>query len=118
MASEECIFCKIARKETKVEIVFESENFIAFPDTNPCSKGHTLIIPKKHFVNYIDIPSVLGSELLEVIKEVAAKRMNEGAEGFNIIANNGAGAGQVVMHSHTHLIPRKRGEKARVRFPC
>ncbi len=115
---EECIFCKIAKKEIKAEIVYESDNFLAFPDVNPCSKGHTLIIPKKHFVNYLDMPAVLGSELLDVIKKVAGIRLKEGGEGFNIIVNNGEEAGQVVMHSHTHLIPRKRGEKAKIRFPC
>ncbi len=118
MGKDECIFCKIARKEIKAEIVYESENFIAFPDVNPCGKGHTLIIPKKHFINLIDLPAVLGDELLETMKKVAEIRIKEGAEGFNIIINNGASAGQVVMHSHTHLIPRKKGEKARIRFPC
>ncbi|MBU3913147.1 MAG: HIT domain-containing protein [Nanoarchaeota archaeon] len=116
--SEECIFCKIARKEIEIEVIFESDNFVAFPDANPCSKGHTLIIPKKHFVNYLDLPAVLGSELLDVIKKVAEIQLREGAEGFNIIVNNGKEAGQVVMHSHTHLIPRRKGEKARVSFPC
>lgn len=115
---DDCIFCKIAKKEIKADIVYESANFLAFPDSNPCSKGHTLIIPKKHFVNYIDMPAVLGTELLETIKKVAEIRFKEGAEGFNVIVNNGEIAGQVVMHSHTHVIPRKKGEKARVSFPC
>ena len=114
----DCIFCKIARKEIPAEIVYESDNFIAFLDANPCSRGHTLIIPKKHFVNIIELPAILGNELLDVIKKVAGIRFKEGAEGFNIIVNNGKEAGQVVMHFHVHVIPRKKGEKARIRFPC
>jgi len=114
----DCIFCKIARREIPVEIIYEGDNFIAFPDANPCSKGHTLIIPKKHFVNIIELPAILGNELLDVIKKVAEIRFKEGAEGFNVIVNNGKEAGQVVMHLHVHVIPRKKGEKANVRFPC
>ena len=109
----DCIFCKIARKEIPCEIVYESDNFLAFPDTNPVAKGHTLIIPKKHFVNLIEMPDTLGSELVEVIKKVAEIRFKEGAEGFNLIANTGETAGQVVMHAHIHLVPRRKGEKVK-----
>ena len=109
---EGCIFCKIARKEVKVEIIEESRNFLAFPDKNPKTEGHTLIIPKKHFVNILDLPSGLGEELLDIVKKVAEKKLKEGAGGFNLIMNNFPAAGQVVMHAHLHLIPRKTGEKA------
>ena len=114
--NKDCLFCKIARKEIPVEIVYESENFMAFPDAKPRTKGHTLIIPKKHYANVIDMPSILGSELLDTIKKVAEIRFKQGAEGFNIIINTGKEAGQVVMHAHFHLLPRKGKEK--VNFPC
>jgi len=114
--AEDCIFCKIARKEIKAEIIYESENFIAFPDVNPKTKGHTLIIPKKHYVNVIDIPAALGNELLETVKKVAEIRFREGAEGFNLINNCGQAAGQAVMHAHFHLLPRRKGK--RIEFPC
>ena len=112
----ECIFCKIARKEIPVEIVYESENFLAFPDAHPVLKGHTLIIPKKHSVNLIDMSDALGNELLSVIKQVAEIGFKQGAEGFNVIANTGEVAGQVVMHTHIHFLPRKKGEKATREF--
>ena len=112
----DCVFCKIARKEIPVDIIYESGNFIAIPDANPKCKGHTLIIPKKHFVNIIDMPSVLGSELLDTIKKVAEIRFKEGASGFNIIINTGKEAGQIVMHAHIHLLPREKG--TRIDFPC
>lgn len=107
---EDCVFCKIARKEIKVEVITETKNFFCFPDANPIVEGHSLIIPKKHFVNIMDLPSDLGSELIEIIKEVAEIRLKQGFEGFNIFQNNFPAAGQAVMHSHLHLIPRKKGD--------
>jgi histidine triad (HIT) family protein len=104
---EECVFCKIAKKELPAEIVYESTNFIAFPDVRPRTEGHTIIIPKKHYVNLMDMPESLGSELLETIKKIFEIRAKEGAEGFNIVMNNFAAAGQFVMHAHVHLLPRK-----------
>lgn len=104
---DDCIFCKIASKEQEADIIAESDNFLAFPDANPVGPGHSLIIPKNHFVNIMDLPSDLGSELLDIIKEVAAIRLKEGFEGFKLVANNFPVAGQIVMHSHFHLIPRK-----------
>ena len=66
----DCIFCKIARKEIKVKIIEESDNFLAFPDANPKVERHTLIISKKHFSNIVDLPALLGNELLDMIKKV------------------------------------------------
>ena len=110
---KDCIFCKIARKETKAEIIEETENFTAFPDINPIGEGHTLIASKKHFTNIIALPSDLGEELLDIIKKVAEKKLKEGFEGFNLVMNNFEAAGQAVNHCHVHLIPRKRGDKVR-----
>lgn len=108
---EDCIFCKIARKEIKTEIVLETSNFIAFPDANPKTKGHTLIIPKKHFSNIIDMPDSFGPEFLEAVKKVAELRLREGADGFNLINNCGKAAGQIVMHVHFHFLPRRKTNK-------
>jgi histidine triad (HIT) family protein len=107
----DCVFCKIIRKKIPVEIVYESDNFIAFPDAHPKTKGHTLIISKKHYENIIDMPDSLGSELLEVVKKVAEIRFKQGMEGFNLFNNCGKSAGQIVMHVHFHLIPRKDNDK-------
>ena len=104
---KDCIFCKIAKKEIKSEIVYESENFIAFPDIRPRVQGHTIIIPKKHYASLIDMPASLGSELLDAVKKIFEKKAKQGAEGFNIVMNNFPAAGQLVMHAHIHLLPRK-----------
>ena len=108
-AEKECIFCKIARGEVlKEKFLYENDNFVAFPDANPKVEGHTLIVPKKHFVNLVDMPETLGSEMMDAIKKVFELRTREGAEGFNVISNVGNAAGQLVMHAHIHVLPRKK----------
>lgn len=110
----DCIFCKIARKEIKSEIVAESDNFIAFLDVNPKAKGHTLVVPKHHYVTLLDIPNKLGCEMLEFSKKVASLLLEEKkGDGFNIVMNNLEPAGQVVKHAHIHIIPRKEGDGLR-----
>lgn len=107
---DNCIFCKIARKEIPVNVIYENDNFFAMPDKNPAVPGHTLIIPKKHFENVMDMPASLGRELIDIVKAVAEIRFKEGAEGFNLIQNNFEAAGQVVMHAHFHVLPRKKDD--------
>lgn len=110
MKNNDCVFCKIANKEIPVNFIHESENFVVFPDKSPVTKGHCLIVSKKHFTNLLDLPNLLANELVEVIKNVAESKLKNDATGFNIKINNFPDAGQVVMHFHTHLIPRKKGD--------
>ena len=108
MKDKECMFCKIAKKEIKAQIISEANNFIAFLDANPKTKGHALIIPKKHYVTILDIPNKLGSEMLEFIKKISSEILeNKSGDGFNILMNNLPPAGQVIAHAHIHIIPRK-----------
>lgn len=107
---KDCIFCKIARKEIKVQVIVESDNFLAFPDAHPKIKGHTLIISKKHFVNLVDMPAVLGNELLDMVKKVGLGYKQD----FNVVVNTGQEAGQVIMHFHLHVLPRKKGDGFRM----
>jgi len=106
----ECIFCKIVRKEIKVnKIIYENDNFVSIPDANPILEGHSLVISKKHFETILDIPNSLCSELLDCIKKTAMKLIKQyNAEGFNILNNNFEVAGQVIEHIHFHIIPRKK----------
>lgn len=109
--SEDCIFCKIIRGEIKSKKVYEDDNFIGILDVNPKVTGHTLLIPKKHFRNLLDMPASLGTELVEAIKKISLDLINKGkAEGVNVIVNNERVAGQVVFHTHFHIIPRKSGD--------
>ena len=106
-----CIFCRMARGEVKTDKIDESDNFFAVFDVRPKTKGHALIIPKKHFVTLLDIPNKLGNEMLEFMKRVAGKLMDKKyGDGFNVLMNNLAVAGQFVMHAHLHILPRKEGD--------
>ena len=103
----DCIFCDIASKLSEAEIIFENEKVIAFLDINPVNYGHTLVIPKKHFDNFLTIPNDELAELTRLTQYIAGsvKRALK-ADGFNIISNNGSSAGQSVFHFHYHIIPR------------
>ena len=110
----DCLFCKIVKGEIKSEIVKEGNNFIAIKDANPVTEGHMLVIPKKHFVTLLDIPNTLGPELLKFTKDVASDLLDKKlGDGFNIIMNNLEPAGQLIMHAHIHIIPRKEGDGIR-----
>jgi histidine triad (HIT) family protein len=111
----DCIFCKIARGEIKSEIIKSSNSFIAIKDINPVAEGHLLVIPKQHYATLLDIPNKLGEEMLEFTKQIASEILEKKyGDGFNVIMNNLPPAGQLVMHAHLHLIPRK--EKDGIRF--
>lgn len=110
-----CIFCKLAKKEIPRETICENENFFSVPDANPKVRGHSLVISKNHFKTFLDMPSSLGSELIDCIKKTAMKLIKENkAEGFNINNNNFEAAGQIVHHVHYHIIPRKKGDKLKL----
>lgn len=103
----DCIFCEIAAKSSEAEIVFENEKYIAFLDINPVNYGHTLVMPKKHFDNFLTVPVEDMKELTKLTQYLsgAIKRALK-ADGFNVISNNGTAAGQSVFHFHYHIIPR------------
>jgi histidine triad (HIT) family protein len=103
----DCIFCEIAARTSEAEIVFENEKYIAFLDINPVNYGHTLVMPKKHFDNFLTVPAQDLEELTKLTQYLsgAIKRALK-ADGFNVISNNGTSAGRSVFHFHYHIIPR------------
>jgi histidine triad (HIT) family protein len=103
----DCIFCDIATKTSEAEIIYENEKLIAFLDINPINYGHTLVIPKKHYDNFLTIPAKELEEMTRLTQYLAgAVKRGLNANGFNIISNNGLSAGQSVYHFHYHIIPR------------
>ena len=106
----DCIFCKIIKGEIPSKKVYEDDRTMAFLDINPVSEGHTLVIPKKHAENLFDIGKDDLLSVIETVKKVAEQRKKDGADGVNIIQNNGKPAGQIVEHIHFHIIPRKNGD--------
>ncbi len=104
----DCIFCKIVRKEIPSEnFVYENDKIMAFLDIAPSSPGHTLVVPKAHYVDLLDTPDDVLAEIITKAKKIAPAVMKgAGAQGFNTIFNTKPAAGQVVFHTHLHIIPR------------
>ncbi|HYC79616.1 MAG TPA: HIT family protein [Candidatus Binatia bacterium] len=104
---EDCIFCKIINKEIPADIIYEDENLLAFLDIRPVNKGHALLIPKKHAADMTSSDDETLSQLIVGVKKLAQAIMTAtGAAGFNLGVNTGAASGQVVFHTHFHIIPR------------
>ncbi len=109
---EDCIFCKIASGEVTSDKIYENDSFFSMPDKNQQIEGHSLVISKRHFKTTLDMPSTVGTELLDCVKQTALKVLDsEKADGFNLVQNNFESAGQVVNHVHFHILPRKKGGK-------
>lgn len=108
---EDCIFCKIVAGDISSDKILESENFIVVKDAFPKLEGHSLVISKKHYDSFLDMPSELYEELLETSKKATLKIIEGvGAEGFNLVTNNGKVAGQIISHVHWHILPRKKDD--------
>ncbi len=99
----DCIFCKIANHEIPSTVVYEDDVVIAFDDLNPQVPVHTLVVPKAHYENIIDgVPAETLAAMANAVAEVArAKGLDQG---FRVITNTGAAAGQTVMHLHWHVL--------------
>ncbi len=102
-----CQFCKIVDRSIKSEILYETESSISFLDHRPVSKGHALVISKRHFQNILDVEEETMCDVMKVAKGISA-RINDiyHPAGINLIQNNGELAGQTVFHFHVHVIPR------------
>ena len=119
MKNEKCIFCKITRKEIPSKIIFENDLNLAFLDVSPISKGHTIVIPKKHYITLEDITDYELNELYKTVKIIATLIHEKlDIEGYNILQNNFSAAGQAVKHFHVHIIPRNIDDDTfRVKIP-
>ena len=107
----DCVFCAIAAGEIPCFKVYEDELALAYLDINPFSEGHTLVIPKAHTAGLLDTPEETLAALLARVKKVAAHLKTAlGCDGFHILQNNGAAAGQTVGHIHFHIVPRRNGD--------
>ena len=108
---EDTIFAKIIRREVPAEIVYEDQETIAFLDIKPNNPGHTLVVPKHWSRNIFDMSDEDLSALMICVKKVAhAVKEAMRADGVNIAMNNEPAAGQIVFHSHLHVIPRFEGD--------
>lgn len=106
----DCIFCKIINGEIPSYKIYEDENCLAFLDINPISDGHTLIVPKKHYDTFENTPIEEIEKLIGVIYKIAPKIKDAvNADAFRVTLNNGKEAGQIIFHTHFHIIPKFEG---------
>ncbi len=108
---ESCIFCKIVAKEAASSLVYEDKSVMAFLDIRPLTIGHTLVIPKDHYVDIFDIPpkELASVHLTAKLLAFAVKKATD-ADGISIIQQNGKAAGQDIFHFHVHVVPRFSGQ--------
>ncbi|MEE9368143.1 MAG: HIT family protein [Pontiella sp.] len=103
----DCIFCKIIAKEIPATVVYEDDDVLVFMDIGPIIKGHALVVSRKHYDPVTETPDDIVTGLHLMAKRIARAQMNGfGADGVNIMQNNGAASGQEVPHIHVHVIPR------------
>lgn len=109
--NNDCIFCKIIKGDIPSFTVYEDDTFKVILDRFPAAPGHMLIIPKEHYKDMFELPDEVAAKLYPLAKTLAAKvKAVTGADGINIVQNNGEAAGQSVHHFHLHIIPRKAGD--------
>ncbi|HIE12794.1 MAG TPA: histidine triad nucleotide-binding protein [Desulfotomaculum sp.] len=103
---EDCLFCRIVKKEIPATVVYEDETVVAFEDINPVAPVHILIIPKKHISTFFALEpeddaiiSRLHRAAVQIAQEMGLKE-----KGFRLVANCQRGGGQLIFHLHYHLI--------------
>ena len=108
---ENCIFCKIANGEIPSATLYEDEDFRVILDLGPASRGHSLILPKAHAANLLELPDEQAGKAMILAKKMAGRLIDAlKCDGLNVVQNNGEAAGQTVHHFHIHLIPRRSGD--------
>lgn len=106
-----CIFCKIINKELPSTVIFENEEFLAFSPLDQVSKGHTLLIPKKHQTDVFDMEPNSFERLAGVAQKLSKELVTVyGATGVNLLNASGKDAQQSVFHFHLHIIPRYKND--------
>ena len=103
----DCLFCKIIKGEVPAEKIYEDDHVLAFLDIRPVNQGHTLVIPKTHASNVLESSDRDIHEVMAVIRKITPGILLAiGADGFNLGMNTKPAAGQVIFHTHFHIMPR------------
>lgn len=107
----DCVFCNIVDGKIPAKVIMESKNSIAFLDAFPVAKGHTLVIPKKHYEKLQFVSPEDNADLFGLVHKIILKV--DALTGASLVAiHNGKEAGQEVPHVHIHLIPRHQSDSA------
>ncbi len=105
---QDCLFCRMIRKEIQAKVEYEDENVLAIHDIHPQAPQHLLVIPKKHIAKIGDMDISDAPLLGNLIFQARQIAVRCGLEDYRLVFNNGAGAGQSVFHIHLHLLSGRR----------
>jgi len=107
-----CVFCEIVAGNAPAIRIHEDDDYLAFLDIRPFTRGHTLVIPKPHSVDLTDTPATALAGMIAVGQRIATATRAAGlADANNIAINDGKAAFQSVFHIHLHVVPRRNGDK-------
>lgn len=112
MPDEDCVFCRIIRREAEAGIAYEDDDTLAFIDQlRQPREGHTLVVPKTHIRDIFELDDATGAALMRTVARVSsAARTAFSADGISNWISNGEGANQEVPHLHVHVMPRHKGD--------
>jgi histidine triad (HIT) family protein len=109
--AEDCIFCKIVAGEIPAHVLEQDEHTLTFMDIAPATRGHALVIPKRHATDLWEIePDELAAVAVAAQRQALRVRDRLGADGVNLINSCRPAAWQTVFHFHMHVIPRYEGD--------
>jgi histidine triad (HIT) family protein len=103
--ADSCVFCQIVARRAPAWIVYENESNMAFLDLFPFTRGHLLVVPKRHVDRLTDLPPADHAPFLAALKELC-RRVERLSHHYNVAMNQGELAGQIIFHLHFHIIPR------------
>jgi diadenosine tetraphosphate (Ap4A) HIT family hydrolase len=115
----QCIFCRIVRGEAEAHVVYQDDRVMAFLDLHPVTRGHLLVVPRRHAPDLAALEPQDAAAMIEAARRLAGalRRASLHVDGVNLHLADGAAAGQSVFHAHLHVIPRYRGDGFGFRRP-
>ena len=114
MSNPDCIFCKVVAGELPAQIVADDERTVAFMDISPGTRGHLLVVPRRHAQDLLEVEPEDLHATVDTAQRMARRVVERlGAHGVNILSSRGAAAWQTVFHFHVHVIPRYEGDTLR-----
>lgn len=112
-----CVFCNIIEGKIPSSKIYEDDDVLAILDISQATKGHTLVMPKKHYENILQIPEDDYIKVMSKVKKIAQVILKAfDAKGLNILNNCNEVSGQTVMHFHVHIIPRYNTDDIQIKF--
>lgn len=113
-----CIFCKIVQGQIPSTRLLETEHAIVLLDIHPVNPGHVLIVTRAHHTHLADLPDSIAAHVASLLPRLCRViRAATGADGLNVIVNNGRAAGQTIDHVHWHIIPRFQDDSVNWPWP-